>query len=85
METKNKLVWVTQARNMPDYCLELTFNNGNKRVFDCKPLINQYALFSPLKDSQLFKDFKLDGWTVTWLNGKIDIAPEHLYEQSRPA
>ena len=22
----------------------------------------------------------LDGWTVCWLDGTIDIAPEHLYE-----
>jgi hypothetical protein len=24
-------------------------------------------------------------WTVTWLNGSIDIAPEHLYEMSMAA
>ena len=24
----------------------------------------------------------LDGWTVCWLNGTVDIAPEHLYEMS---
>jgi hypothetical protein len=23
----------------------------------------------------------LDGWTVTWENGSIDIAPEYLYEK----
>jgi len=28
----------------------------------------------------VFDRFDLDGWTVYWLDGTIDIAPEHLYE-----
>ncbi|MBO7268917.1 MAG: DUF2442 domain-containing protein, partial [Bacteroidales bacterium] len=37
--------------------------------------------FHPLKDRSVFADIKLDGWTVTWMDGTVDIAPEFLYEQ----
>ena len=36
--------------------------------------------FAPLRDKAVFERFDLDGWTVCWLDGTVDIAPEHLYE-----
>ena len=82
MTTTNELKWVTEARNLAGFCLALTFNDGSHRVFDCEPLINQYPIFAPLRDKAVFDRFDLDGWTVTWQNGTIDIAPEYLYENS---
>lgn len=29
----------------------------------------------------VFRNISLDGWTVTWLDGAINIAPEFLYEK----
>ena len=60
--------------------LYLTFNDGCERIFDCLPLIEKYKLFAPLRDKEVFNRISLDGWTVCWLDGSIDIAPEHLYE-----
>ena len=54
--------------------------NEYRATIDCQPLINQYKLFAPLRDKEVFAHFTLDGWTVTWLDGTVDIAPEHLYE-----
>jgi len=85
METKNELKWVTKAHYLQDYLLELTFNDGSLRIFDCASLIKQYKFFEPLQDKNVFADFKVDGWTVTWLDGAVDIAPEHLYENSTAA
>lgn len=73
-------IWVTEAQPMENYRLKLRFNDGSIRVFDCKPLIEDYPIFLPLKDEKVFRDISLDGWTVTWVNGTLDIAPEHLYE-----
>ena len=70
---------------MPRCALHLTFNDGCERIFDCLPLIERYKLFAPLRDKEVFNHFDLDGWTVCWLNGTIDIAPEHLYEMSEVA
>ena len=80
MEQENILKWVTAARTLDGYRLHLTFNDGSERIFDCLPLIEKYQLFAPLRDKAVFDRFDLDGWTVCWLDGAIDIAPEHLYE-----
>ena len=80
MEQINELKWVTAAIALDGYRLQLTFNDGSKRIFDCMPLIEKYKLFAPLRDKAVFDNFDLDGWTICWLNGSIDIAPEHLYD-----
>ena len=85
MEQENQLKWVIAAHPLDNYHLHLTFNDGNQRIFDCQPLIKKYKLFAPLRDKNVFSNINLDGWTVCWLDGSIDIAPEHLYEKSVPA
>ena len=84
MNTKksNDLKWVTDVEILNDYKLRLTFNDGRQSIFDCLPLIEQYQIFAPLRDKEIFKCFKLDGWTINWADGAIDIAPEYLYEKS---
>ena len=39
------------------------------------------ALYKPLQDTAVFREITLNGWTVTWNNGMIDVAPEFLYEK----
>lgn len=85
MEQTNSLKWVTAARALDGYRLHLTFNDGCERIFNCLPLIEKYKLFAPLRDRAVFDHFDLDGWTVCWLGGSIDIAPEHLYEMGHAA
>ncbi len=75
-----ELVWITDARYVGGYSLELTFSNGKVKVFDAKDYIASHPLFAALKDQQTFSRFELDGWTVSWLNGKLDIAPEYLLQ-----
>ena len=81
MEEINNIIWVVAAEAIDNYMLRLTFNNGSVKTFDCKPLIQQFPVFGPLQDIQKFHNIALDGWTVTWENGSIDIAPEYLYEK----
>ena len=76
-------VWVVkdvQARS--DYTLLLTFADGEKRIYDARPLLEK-AIFSDLKAPGFFLRARVDGDTVIW-NDEIDIAPEHLYEHSIP-
>lgn len=82
MENNNKLKWVTAAQILEDFKILLTFNDNRRSIFDCLPLIEQYKIFEPLRNKDVFKNFSLDGWTINWLDGTIDIAPEHLYEKS---
>lgn len=74
------LVWVTSAKYLYDYVVDITFNNGEKRTVDMQSFLHQHkGLFGELLDKDKFKNFKLDGWTLSWLDGKLDIAPESLY------
>ncbi|MBR4327376.1 MAG: DUF2442 domain-containing protein [Bacteroidales bacterium] len=81
MKIENSLIWVTSAKTAAGHKLELTFNDGSVKIFDCTPLIERYKIFEPLKNESVFENFSLDGWTVTWLDGQIDIAPEYLFSE----
>jgi hypothetical protein len=78
--TDMNLIWINSAKYLGDYRLSLSFSNGEQRVFDAKDFIASHPLFAPLQDKQLFSQFQLDGWTISWQNGTLDIAPEYLYE-----
>lgn len=76
-----EFIWISNAKYIRDYLLELTFSNGLSRKVDLKHLIDRrLAIFHPLLNLETFKNFKLNDWTISWLDGKIDIAPERLYE-----
>ncbi len=70
---------------MAHHLLRLKFSDGSIKMFDCKPLIAQLPALKELQNEAVFRKIALDGWTVTRLNGTIDIAPEYLYEKSVPA
>ena len=66
----------------PDYTLLLEFENGEQRIFDMSPLMDEKP-FIRLKGSPLFTLAFVDYGTVVW-PGNIDIAPETLYDRSIP-
>ncbi|MCL1820105.1 MAG: DUF2442 domain-containing protein [Oscillospiraceae bacterium] len=63
-----------------DYKLFLTFNNGENRIFDVKPLLSM-RVFESLKNKDFFKLVKTGYGTVVWPND-IDYCPDTLYEES---
>lgn len=74
------IVWVTSAEYLHDYVVRITFNDGSCGDIDLHDFIMQHnTLFGELIDKEKFKRFKLNGWTLSWLDGKLDIAPESLY------
>jgi hypothetical protein len=64
-----------------DYTLEVTFSNGQVRVFDCAPLLD-FGVFTELRDLAYFKQARAVGGTVAWPHEQ-DICPDTLYEDSR--
>lgn len=76
------LLDVVQVEAKPDYTLFLEFENGEKRVFDMRPLMDKKP-FDQLKGSTLFTMASVDYGTVVW-PGNIDIAPETHYDRSLP-
>lgn len=76
-------VWtVKEVQPKDDYTLILTFADGSKKVYNARPLLEK-ALYTRLKSLAFFLGAKADCGTVVW-NDDIDIAPEHLYECSKP-
>ena len=65
-----------------DYCLLVTFNNNEKRLFDVKPYLD-FMPFNELRNASLFNTVKPGGLSIEWLHGQ-DICPDELYYNSVP-
>ena len=64
-----------------DYCLLLTFENGEKRLFDLKPYLEK-PVFGRLKNGTLFKTARVVSGSVEW-QGEIDLSYDTLYLESK--
>ena len=67
---------------LPEYCLIVTFDNNEKRIFDVKPYFD-FMPFSELRNDILFNTVKIAGLSVEWIHGQ-DICPDDLYYNSVP-
>jgi len=74
--------YVKSVRAQDNYCLLLTFENGEKRVFDLKPYLNM-GIFARLKNVALFKTARVVSGSVEW-QGEIDLSYDTLYLESSP-
>ncbi len=66
----------------PNFTLELEYANGEKRLFDATPLLSVKS-WTALGTWSVFRHARVKYGTVTW-PGDLDIAPETLYDCSRP-
>lgn len=76
------LLDVISVTAQEDHTLLLVFENGQKRRFDTKPLLEKKP-FCRLKDLPLFMKAAVAHGTVMW-PGNIDIARETLWDKSKP-
>jgi len=75
---------VIAAEYYSDYKIIITFNNGVKKIVDLEQDL-WGTMFKPLKDKNLFKQFRIDKdiHTIVWPNG-ADFSPDSLYEIGKP-
>ena len=78
------LIWVIQAKPLRGCCMELTFNDGSRKNYDFEKLIGTHPMYDFFRNSVAFNNYTLDGWTVSWNEGRVDVAPEYLYEHGTP-
>lgn len=71
---------VTEVQPLRGRVLLVTFSTGEKRLFDTTTL--QGSVFDILDDEKIFNQPRVFRGVITWDNGKIDIAPEMVYENS---
>ncbi|MBO7486296.1 MAG: DUF2442 domain-containing protein [Spirochaetaceae bacterium] len=72
------VVYVSSVEPKENYNLLITFENGEKRLFNCASLLDK-TVYKPLKNKAFFNTVKTEYGTVVW-NNQIDIAPEYLYQ-----
>ena len=68
---------------LPDYRLLITFENGERRIFDVTPYLDK-GVFRELRNAAAFNSARVCFDTVEWSNG-ADLCPETLYTDSVPA
>ena len=72
---------VQDVKPLPDCRLSVSFLNGEKRVYDVKPLFAKWDSFNTLKIVKgLFEQVKVDqgGYGISW-NDELDLACDELY------
>lgn len=61
-----------------DYKLLITFETGEKKMFDMKPYLGT-GVFKKLRDKDIFNTVRVSFNTIVW-DDNIDFDPEALYE-----
>ena len=76
------LIDVVRVVPRPDFTLELEYADGERRHFDATPLL-AVRPWTALATWPLFRWARVEHGTVAW-PGDLDIAPETLYDCSKP-
>lgn len=74
---------VRSVRTTRGHKLQLTFANGEVRVYDCAPLLD-FGVFRELKDFAYFRQARVENGTVVWPHEQ-DICPDTLFQDSIPS
>ncbi len=75
--------WVVKSVTpLEDFRLLLTFEYGEKKVFDFKPYL-KYQINAPLRNESVFRKVFVRAGSIAW-SDTLDFAPECLYEDSEP-
>ena len=72
---------VKSVRPLSEYQLLLTFENGEKKIFDMKPYLDK-GIYKELKDENKFKTVRISFDSIEWCNN-ADMDPEFLYEKRK--
>ena len=73
---------VSSVNGTADCKLELVFDNGERRVYDCSHLLD-FGVFRELRDVGYFNRVHVLDGTVAWPHEQ-DICPDTLYLDSAP-
>lgn len=78
------MIWVTEAKALPNFRLWVSFNNGTEGKVNLKDFIanDSRPIVAALRDPLAFSALRVDMDTVVWDNG-FDLAPEFLHAQAK--
>ena len=87
---------IVSAYANDDFTVTISFNNGEKRKLDLKPIIDQGGVFEHFNTLEAFKRLYVDEChTICWdinpnvdsntvYENKVDLSPEFCYVESVP-
>ena len=78
------MIWVTDAKALPDFCLWIRFSDNTEGEVDLRNFVesDRRPIVTELQDPAAFAAIRVDMDTVVWANG-FDLAPEFLHEKMR--
>ena len=78
------MIWVTEAKALPDFRLWVRFSDGTEGKVNLKDFIanDTRPIVAALRDPLAFSALRVDMDTVVWDNG-FDLAPEFLHAQAK--
>lgn len=87
---------ITEVVPNDNFTLTLTFDNGEKRLYNAAPILQTGTVFAPFRELENFRRVYLDeshsvSWdidptvdsNVVW-NNKVDLCPDSCYVDSVP-
>ena len=71
---------LTAVEALPDYCLRLTYADGQAFVVDLSERIRTTSFLAPLTDAALFAQAKVGfaGRSVDWIEDELDLGTDNL-------
>ena len=78
------MIWVTDAKALPGFCLWVRFSDNTEVEVDLKDFVasDPPPLVPSLRDPAVFAAIRVESDTVVWANG-FDLAPEFLRAKMR--
>lgn len=79
------MIWVTDAKALSDYRLQVRFSDGTEGDIDLREFIesDERPIVKALRERSAFVAIRVEMDTVVWANG-FDLAPEFLRERLKP-
>ncbi len=74
------MIWVTDAKALPGFCLWIRFSDNTEGVVDLRNFVasDPRSIVANLRDPAAFAAIRVEMDTVVWANG-FDLAPEFLH------
>ncbi len=76
-------IYIVNATPLPGKRLLCKYSDGKWNLFDVRPLLGN-DVFSPLESDDIFYNIDISKGVPSWDDERIDIAPEHLYQNGIP-
>lgn len=76
---------VKDVKPLEEYKLLVTFNTGEKKIKDIKPLFTK-GVFKALQNKTFFNSVRVDSGAITWGYDidAIDLCPDNTFQTSIP-